>query len=296
MRRTELPREAIARAHRTGTLLAGGVPRSRLRAIDAAHPFHGVVAFDAATTTLADRARLALPVLPRGAAFSHRTAALLHRGALPLGQDVPLDIAVVAPARAPRRRGIRGHQVVSMEIVDVEGLPVVAPAEAWLQLARILERRDLVALGDSLLAARRRRGAVSLAELAAATEAHRHAYGIDRARAALPHLRAGVDSRPESLLRLLIVDAGLPEPAVSPPVEVLPGLVLHPDLGYPRERIAIEYEGDHHRSDAAQWRHDIERRELFTDAGWRNVIVTPLTLFAHPRTLARRLLRLLANP
>ncbi|WP_147375385.1 hypothetical protein [Jiangella rhizosphaerae] len=32
--------------------------------------------------------------------------------------------------------------------------------------------------------------------------------------------------------------------------------LARPDLSYPHLKIAIEYDGDHHRTDQRQWRHD----------------------------------------
>ena len=87
--------------------------------------------------------------------------------------------------------------------------------------------------------------------------------------------------------------AVLPEPVVSPPVEVLGGIVLHPDLGYVDHRIAIEYEGEHHRLDRRQWQHDLERQMLFEAAGWRLVRVTSAALFERPESLMRNLSHLL---
>ena len=66
---------------------------------------------------------------------------------------------------------------------------------------------------------------------------------------------------------------GLPEPAVAHPV-VLDGITFHADLSYSDLRIALEYEGDHHRNDARQWELDIRREGLFREAGWVYLRVT----------------------
>ena len=95
----------------------------------------------------------------------------------------------------------------------------------------------------------------------------------------------------ETLLRLVIVAAGLPEPEIGSRVVVAGGsLVLHPDLAYPELRIAIEYEGGGHR-EAGRWERDIERRELFEDAGWRVIRVTRHALFDEPEALIARIRR-----
>lgn len=47
-----------------------------------------------------------------------------------------------------------------------------------------------------------------------------------------------------------------------------------PHLAYPDLRIAIEYEGDHHRTDRIQWSHDIERERWVCQEGWDYIRVT----------------------
>lgn len=66
---------------------------------------------------------------------------------------------------------------------------------------------------------------------------------------------------------------GLPEPVVAHPV-TLEGRTFHPDLSYPDLRIAIEYDGDHHRSDDRQWDADVRREEAFREAGWTYLRMT----------------------
>ncbi|MDM7990608.1 DUF559 domain-containing protein [Arthrobacter sp. zg-Y877] len=89
------------------------------------------------------------------------------------------------------------------------------------------------------------------------------------ARAAVELLRPGVDSPPESRLRLLIHNAGLPEPEVNQWIAGPDGRAIsRPDLQYRRLRIALEYEGEHHLLDPAQWHRDIERDDRLRQVGW----------------------------
>jgi hypothetical protein len=65
----------------------------------------------------------------------------------------------------------------------------------------------------------------------------------------LPLVRAKVDSPMETRSRLLLVFAGLPEP--QPGQEILDEhgqCVATVDLGYRAAKIAIEYDGDLHRT------------------------------------------------
>ena len=170
----------------------------------------------------------------------------------------------------------------------LRGLPVVAPEEAWSQLAEPLGIEDLVVAGDFLL----RRGApdvpgqlVRLHE--AATAVRRR--GSERLQIALALLRPGVRSPRESLLRVVLVTAGLPEPEVNVRLSRPDRRHLgEGDLVYREARLVLEYEGDQHRTDPVQWRRDILRRERFEDAGWSVLRVTGDDLFPSRRELVRR--------
>ncbi len=92
----------------------------------------------------------------------------------------------------------------------------------------------------------------------------------------------------ESRTRLIIVRAGLPEPVVGFRVLDRDGhFVGTPDLAYVAEKIAIEYEGDVHRTNRRTFADDIERRERFEWSGWRVLRVTDSYLAAPGRLAAR---------
>jgi very-short-patch-repair endonuclease len=46
------------------------------------------------------------------------------------------------------------------------------------------------------------------------------------------------------------------------------------DLAWPRFRACVEYEGDGHRTDRAQFRKDITRTQRLEDHGWRVIRIT----------------------
>jgi hypothetical protein len=96
--------------------------------------------------------------------------------------------------------------------------------------------------------------------------------GKARADRALQLVRPGAESRPESLLRLAILATGLPEPELNVEVYSSSGIFVGgADLLYRRYRLVIEYDGDHHRVDSAQFDRDIGRLDDFAAAGWRVV-------------------------
>jgi very-short-patch-repair endonuclease len=98
----------------------------------------------------------------------------------------------------------------------------------------------------------------------------------------------------ETWLRLTLDDAGLPEPTLDHDVYDDDRFLGCVDLAYPDMRIAIEYEGDHHRTDAAQWQRDVEKHDDLVRAGWRVIRVTRTALLTTPATVVARVRHALA--
>ncbi|WP_159802668.1 endonuclease domain-containing protein [Arthrobacter zhaoguopingii] len=259
-----------------------GVDYSRLRRTDLSIPSRSVRERRGSDVPLLDRAAVLTSLSPR-TACSHTTAAALWGLFLPpwLDPAAPIHLSRPMELTAPRRRGVRGHRVplTPRDVVPVNGAFVTAPAWTWTDLAGMLRLADLVAAGDCLLRrddAPARPGTIgvpdplsSLGEIADVVGRRRGSRGIRRAREALELLRPGVDSAPETRLRLLILEAGLPEPEVNQWILDPYGRRLsRPDLQYRRQRIALEYEGEHHLLSAVQWNRDIERDDRLRELGW----------------------------
>ncbi|MFT4211330.1 MAG: DUF559 domain-containing protein [Microbacterium sp.] len=233
--------------------------------------------------------------------FSHTTAALLWGLPLPHPGSADIHVSVLAPGHAARARGVAGHQLkpdaVTLTTMS-DGTPVTDPASTWALLGVLLHHPyDLVAVADACLYVDRIAGPhsrivapalASMAELTDAVERAPKRRGVVALRDALPRVREGAASRPETWTRLTLVDGGLPEPTLNLDVYDGEGFIACVDIAYPRERVAIEYEGDQHRTDARQWQRDIERQERLAAAGWRTVRVTRDALFRHPGTVVAR--------
>jgi len=224
--------------------------------------------------------------------FSHSTAAALYGIPLPrrIESSSALHVTVVAPQHPPQAQGIVGHRVSSAALRERDGLPICSPEQAWARLAPLLGHDELVMAGDHLV--RRKRPLSSIERLSEVISPG--ARGAARMRRALLEVRSGTDSPKETQLRLVLVHAGLPEPVIGHTVFDADGFfVATPDLAYPVERVALEYEGDHHRSDRRTFADDILRRELLEDAGWVVIRVISDHL-VHPALLAGRVSRILA--
>jgi hypothetical protein len=231
-------------------------------------PFWGIRAHQE-DFSVAARCRHFLPRLPAGAFYSHTTAAKLWALTLPpwLEQDLRLHVSVPAGRRAVDAKQIIGHEVNALdsEIRMLDGVPVSSPARLFRELGPLLPLADLVAVGDELI--RRSRPLSSPAELR--TSAFVRGYrGKRNAVAALQLLDERAESRPESLMRVALISAGLPRMLVNPEIRRGDGsFIARPDLVFADYPIAVEYEGDQHRTDAAQWRRDVVRFAELADVG-----------------------------
>ncbi|MEV7660460.1 hypothetical protein [Paenarthrobacter sp. NPDC089316] len=217
--------------------------------------------------------RLHTAITPR-CAVSHVTAALLWSMPLPIYLEEEGNNGLIHVTRRQeigrvKRRGVVGHRapLLARDVRVLNGIQITSPEWTWVDLARHLGRGSLVAAGDALLA--RENPLSSIQAIQEVVDRRPKVKGIRMAREILPLLRVGVDSPQESRLRVKIVDAGLPEPAVTQPIyDELGRYVSTPDLQYKEYKIALEYEGDHHRSDPVQWGKDIERDDRLRATGW----------------------------
>lgn len=217
--------------------------------------------------------------------FSHATAAILHGMRLPRAMLEPSELHVTAGQGgwAPHGRRIRGH-VGGGDVVTVGGFRVAPVLETFCQLAEILEPDDLVIAADGLV--RRQKPVTTMAALQRAVASRKGRRGYRNLLEALPHVRERTDSARETMLRLLIVRAGMPEPIINAPIRSRTGdVVAHADLAYPDFNLVLEYDGDQHRTDRAQYYIDIDRLERITREGWR-VMRINLKHMASPTTLA----------
>ncbi|MCW2583543.1 MAG: hypothetical protein JWQ53_2333 [Klenkia sp.] len=203
-------------------------------------------------------------VVPGSAAFSHLTAAALW-GA-PVTTAGPLQLVVPRGVVPPRRRRL-SVTVRTLGVDDVRehrGLRLTSPARTWLDLCAGGAAGELVVVGDALL----RTGHLDRAELAGRLDRAAGSPGVVLARRVAPVLHPGAASRPESLLRWTLVDSPLPDPEVQVPVQDRWGRVaVHGDLGYPRWKVLVEYEGRQHAG-RDQFRRDVDRYSLTAADGW----------------------------
>ena len=280
--RTDLPGSLGAAPFTLAAAKSLGVPESRLRQSDVARVSRGLYRPVGWSFELETAAR-ALSAASPGAWISHVTAARLRCQLLPPWLSDSEELHLSKPRALPevRRKGIIGHTVLALteEVETADGIRISTRPRTWLDLARQLSLPELVCMGDELVRIPRfafegrSEPFATIIGMRLMVNRHPNLQGIVRARAALDLMRVGSDSGPETLLRLAMCDAGLPEPELQVPLH--PGSLGSPtaDLGYRGRRLALQYDGGHHLL-PAQILSDRRRNKAFEAAGWTVIILT----------------------
>jgi len=206
-----------------------------------------------------------------------------------------LHLSRESGAPLPRRRGIAGHRLKIREgdLVEIDGLGLTSVARTWVDLGSVLPIDDLVVAGDAIVSEHARLfgpprvARVPLAELRGFVDGANGIHGVRKARLALDLLRIGVDSPPESKLRLMLDDAGLPEFTPNCRVDDVLNRPVWTDLGCRRFRTCIEYDGLHHLTPEQQ-ALDAYRDQRVTDAGWRQVKINSVDMSRGPDWVVSR--------
>lgn len=200
----------------------------------------------------------------RRAIIAGRAAAALH-GAKWVDDFAPIEI--VGPFNHPPPGiVIRRENVGAEDLVRIDGLPVTNPARTAFDLARHLPRGLAVAHIDALSAAT----GITSADVGPLIARNRGARGVRQCQAALALMDGGAQSPKESWLRLVLIEAGLPRPTTQ--IKITDGLlVAYLDMGWEQAMVAMEYDGEQHRTDRSQYVKDIRRAEMVSRLGW-NVI------------------------
>jgi hypothetical protein len=203
-----------------------------------------------------------------------------------------LSLHVTSLNRAPRGAGVIGHRAEQAEIVLIDGLSVLSAVQTWCQLSASLGLDDLIVMGDGLV--RRKKPLATVGQLQAAVTGY-SGRGCRKLRETLELLRPGTDSARETMLRLLVIRAGFPEPEVNGVIMNSFGAeIARGDLVFRNYRTILEYEGRQHSEDARQFAIDIARLDDVMEERWR-VIRIDRALMARRSTLLGKIDRALRD-
>jgi very-short-patch-repair endonuclease len=197
----------------------------------------------------------------RRALITGRAAAALH-GAKWVDERAPVEL-LWQNNHYPPGIIVRDERFQPDEVAAVRGLAVATPARAAFDLARHLRGVEGVAHLDAVA----RATGITKQDLMALVDRYSGARGNRRARSAIDMMDAGAESPKESWLRLVLIKAGLLRPSTQ--IHVTDGeLIAYLDMGWEQPMVALEYDGDHHRTDRRQYVKDIRRAEMFDRLGW----------------------------
>ncbi|OBG37450.1 hypothetical protein [Mycolicibacter heraklionensis] len=173
-------------------------------------------------------------------------------------------------ARAPHGIKTRADLILDGESQPLAGVVATTPERTAFDLGRRGPLRQAVARLDALANATH----FKIDDVARLASRHRHTRGLRQLEAALYLVDAGAQSPKETWLRLLLSDAGFPRPQTQIPVlgpDGYPKYFL--DMGWEDVTLAVEYDGDQHRTSRSQFVKDVERLEYIRQAGWTHVTV-----------------------
>src|ERR1700759_474644 len=160
---------------------------------------------------------------------------------------------------------IWSDRLASDEIDTVAGIAVTTPARTALDLACWYPTTTAVAALDDLV----RATDVKMPDVELLIARYRGRRGIERARTSLNLVDAGAQSPKETWLRLVLVQAGLPRPETQIPVcDDFGGALAYLDMGWENVKVAVEYDGEQHRTDRRQYTWDVRRSEIIERRGW----------------------------
>ncbi len=169
----------------------------------------------------------------------------------------------------------------------ISGVAVTTPARTAFDIGRRTDVGAAVARLDALARATR----LDVREVWSIAGQHPGVRGLRRLETVLQLVDAGAQSPKESWLRLVLIRAGLPRPQTQIPVCGPDGAPFaYLDMGWPDSMVAVEYDGDQHRTDRWQYVKDIRRRERLEQLGWTVVTVVAED---HPADVVRRVRRAL---
>jgi hypothetical protein len=198
-----------------------------------------------------------------------------------------VDLHVLNPDGGQLRSadGLVVHRRDGAPLTQVAGRPATASAWTAIEVARGLRRPRALATLDAAL----RSGTCSRVDLSEAAKRQAGRRGIVVVRELLPLAAPEAESPMESEARLVMIDGGLPIPALQYEVVDLNGRTWRLDFAWPQYRVAAEYDGVAWHSGPAAFFLDRRRSAALGDLGWSIVPIVAEDVRRWPSQLVRRI-------
>lgn len=190
-------------------------------------------------------------------------AAAAWHGAKWVDIGTPIEINV-DNTKPPRTVITRNETLLDDEVVTRRGIPVTTVPRTVFDLARRDAEDKAIARLDALAQATR----FDHADVLEVARRHPGLRGSARVPKLLNRVDAGAESPQETKLRLVLVAAGFPRPQTQISVPRPNGRRYFLDMGWPELMVAVEYDGQHHRTDRLSFTADVARAEYLASLGW----------------------------
>ncbi len=251
-----------------------------------AQPWRGAVIHAADALNLPTLAQAALIVVGPPAALSGATSLALH--GISAAHEPTVHLTVPYDRRVESRSGLIVHRAefTEFDVVEVDGLAVFSLDLALADFLCDGDKRTAFAALDEAMRGLSSDHCLKLRENVRDRLLDRRSKrGIHRAHMLLALATGRAESPPESVLRLIVVEAGLPVPEAQYEITTIDGRHLYVlDMAWPELRIALEYDGfaaHEERSD-----RDAERDQRLAGRGWVTIRATAADLRDPSRVLA----------
>lgn len=189
-------------------------------------------------------------------------------GARWVDDDAPIEL--IATNRRQRGLIVRRETLHEDEFMTLAGIRVTTPARTVFDIGRHLPTNRAVERIDALMNA----CPVDLEDVALIAKRHARARGLRRLRMSLQLADAGAESLPETRLRLLFINAGLPRPTTQFVIlDERGNYVRRIDMCWEQYKVGAEYDGDQHLTSRHQYVLDIRVNRVLQRLRWHVVHV-----------------------
>jgi hypothetical protein len=222
--------------------------------------------------------------------WSRRQATVVGLSAAAMHGAKWIDSRLPAELNQPSQHRTKGivlhHETLPPnEITIVRGMDVTTAARTAFDLGRRYGRTLGVIRVDALLQAT----ALELADIDTLIDRNRGTRGIVQLREVVRLADAGAESPQETRTRLLLTDAGLRPPHTQIDVFNRFGEHVHRiDMGWPKWKVGVEYDGEQHWSSPAIRAKDIDQQAELEALGWRIIRVSSEIIRYRPYSVVER--------
>lgn len=236
-----------------------------------AQPWRGVVMRASDALKLKTRAEAALLAVAQPVVLSGQTSLALH--GISAAEGSSIHVTVPYERRIKSKPGLTVHQGYyrPTDVIEIDGLPTFPIDLAMAEFLCDGDRRTaFAALDECLRGLPPNHGGKLRENIRDRLDDRRDRRGIHRALTLLDLATGKAESPPESILRLVVVEAGFPVPEPQFEITTFDGRLLYRlDMAWPPRRIALEYDGYAAHEDRSDY--DAERDSRMAARGWITV-------------------------